>query len=475
MIEKMREERAKEIAQKAARKAMRLEMDLAVDEPVSEAERLLRLAQTAQTASDSFDSLPQKSSTEFSEATLNIDSSRRAFYREFKEVFETADVLLMVLDARDPQGCRVREVEEQILATGGKKRLVMVLNKIDLVPRDNVQGWIKVIQREFPCVAFKSSTQEGRTHLSTSSGSVSGAEAYGADGLLQLLKNYARSGNLSKKLRVRVGVIGYPNVGKSSLINSLKRSRVCNVGATPGVTTARQEIHLDSTVSLIDCPGIVFDHQEQGNSLRNCLKVEQLDDPVTPALEALSRIESQVLQRLYALPAPVNDSEETASPASLLSAIAKRLGKLKRGGVPDLEATARHILNDWNQGKIAYYTPVPTEKPHLLTEAEIVSEFAPRFALDEESNAMDCEVTDQGTGTIEMRKATEPQPAPISSKNNEIVESDDSASSHEDNNLALNDFDSEDDVNHQINRQSAKNFKKAQKKSAKDARRSMQE
>lgn len=475
MIEKMREERAKEIAQKAARKAMRLEMDLAVDEPVSEAERLLRLAQTAQTASDSFDSLPQKPSTEFSEATLNIDSSRRAFYREFKEVFETADVLLMVLDARDPQGCRVREVEEQILATGGKKRLVMVLNKIDLVPRDNVQGWIKVIQREFPCVAFKSSTQEGRTHLSTSSGSVSGAEAYGADGLLQLLKNYARSGNLSKKLRVRVGVIGYPNVGKSSLINSLKRSRVCNVGATPGVTTARQEIHLDSTVSLIDCPGIVFDHQEQGNSLRNCLKVEQLDDPVTPALEALSRIESQVLQRLYALPAPVNDSEETASPTALLSAIAKRLGKLKRGGVPDLEATARHILNDWNQGKIAYYTPVPTEKPHLLTEAEIVSEFAPRFALDEESNAMDCEVTDQGTGTIEMRKATEPQPAPISSKNNEIVESDDSASSHEDNNLALNDFDSEDDVNHQINRQSAKNFKKAQKKSAKDARRSMQE
>lgn len=470
MIEKMREERAKEIAQKAARKAMHAEMETEETEPVSEAERLYRLATTAQTASDSFAVQPEESGIKFSDATFNIDSSRRAFYREFKEVFETADVLLMVLDARDPQGCRVREVEEQVLATGGKKRLVMVLNKIDLVPRDNVQGWIKVIQREFPCVAFKSNTQEGRTHLSSSAGSVSGSEAFGADGLLQLLKNYARSGNLSKKLRVRVGVIGYPNVGKSSLINSLKRSRVCNVGATPGVTTARQEIHLDSTVSLIDCPGIVFDHQEQGNSLRNCLKVEQLNDPVTPALEALARIEPTVLQRLYSLPA----TEETSSSA-LLTSIAKRLGKLKRGGVPDLDAAARHILNDWNQGRIAYYTPVPTEKPHLLTEAQVVTEFAPRFALEDSekfaNEMMDYETTSTNSAPVNAQiKSNEhptPSPSPSHSSQDDEEEEEDLVDS--------NNYDSEDEVNHQINRQSAKNFKKAQKKSAKNARRSMQE
>ena len=468
MIEKMKEERAKEIAQKAARKAMNfggMEVE-EIESPATEEERMALLAHQAQAASDSF-TVPDVT-VEFTDATQNIDSSRRAFYREFKEVFECADVILMVLDARDPQGCRVPEVEEQILATGGKKRLVMVLNKIDLVPRDNVQGWIKVIQREFPCVAFKASTQEGRTHLSHSS-STSGSEAYGADGLLQLLKNYARSGNLSKKLRVRVGVVGYPNVGKSSLINSLKRSRVCNVGATPGVTTARQEIHLDSTVSLIDCPGIVFNHQAEGENaslmLRNFLKVEQLTDPMTPALEALSRIQPGVLQRLYALDSTVPDDSTT--PVTILSAISRRLGKLKRGGVPDLEATARHILNDWNNGKIAYCTPVPTDKPHLLSQAEIVADFAPRFNLNDTFEDSTMDISEPvSTGSMEITNIE---------TSASLASSASSASSASADDETIEKYSSEDEVNFQSNQLNSKNFKKAQKKSAKDARRAMQE
>lgn len=476
MIEKMREERAKEISQKAARKAMNfMEVESEAAAPATEEDRMALLAQQAQGASDSFAAPVASPAVQFADATLNIDSSRRAFYREFKEVFEAADVILMVLDARDPQGCRVREVEDSILATGGKKRLVMVLNKIDLVPRENVQGWIKVIQREFPCVAFKASTQEARTHLSQSS-STSGSEAYGADGLLQLLKNYARSGNLSKKLRVRVGVVGYPNVGKSSLINSLKRSRVCNVGASPGVTTARQEIHLDSTVSLIDCPGIVFNHQAEGDNaslmLRNCLKVEQLADPMTPALEALSRIEPAVLQRLYALDSTV--AADSADSAGLLAAIARRLGKLKRGGVADLEATARHILNDWNNGKISYFTPVPTEKPHLLTQAEIVTDFAPRFAFEDStttssmeiSEGIPSEITDSPAAAAE---AVIEKPLRSSPRNLKQAESQASSSEEEEK------YSSEDEVNFQVNKVNTKNFKKTQKKTAKDARRAMQE
>lgn len=475
LLEKMREERAKELAQKAARKAMHFGGSAAADaasdedmedgEPLTEEARLALMAQSAQNASESFEPAPEAS--EFADASLNIDSSRRAFYREFKEVFENSDVILMVLDARDPQGCRVKEVEESILATGGKKRLVMVLNKIDLVPRENVQGWIKYIQREFPCVAFKASTQEGRTNLSHSS-STTGSEAYGAEGLLQLLKNYARSGNLNKKLRVRVGVVGYPNVGKSSLINSLKRSRVCNVGATPGVTTARQEIHLDSTVSLIDCPGIVFNHQAEGDNaslmLRNCLKVEQLADPITPAIEALSRVQPLVLQRLYALPETV---DETA-PNVLLAVIAKRLGKLKRGGVPDLEATARHIINDWNNGKIAYFTPVPTDKPHLLSQAEIVTDFAPRFSFDSEHVFEDSTMDTSEVAEDAQIKDEITTEAPNSKQNTRKQPEAESSETSES-------YDSEDEVNHQLNQQNSKNFKAAQKKQAKLARRSMQQ
>lgn len=491
LIEKMREERAKELAQKAARRAMHNNinaMQVEEEEEEEQEESLESLAQSALEANATFQGEEEEGPCEFSEASSNIDSSRRAFYREFKLVVESADVILMVLDARDPQGCRVKEVEEAILATGGKKRLVMVLNKIDLVPRDNVQGWIKVIQREFPCVAFKSSTQESRSNLSQSAVSTSGSEAFGADGLLQLLKNYARSGNLNKKLRVRVGVVGYPNVGKSSLINSLKRSRVCNVGATPGVTTARQEIHLDSTVSLIDCPGIVFNHRvgEAGNEslmLRNCLKVEQLEDPITPALQALTRIDPIVLQRIYTLTTSdiTLDNNNTNYANQLLVVIARRLGKLKRGGVPDLEAAAKHILNDWNNGKISYFTPVPTEKPHLMSQAEQVNEFAPRFSFNDNEEQEEEEASEESNDNMQIETSHDSSVADafnaVKQSSNKMIEAattttEATTSDTED---LLNSYDSEDEVNHQINQSNARSLKKDQKKLAKQARRSMQE
>lgn len=73
---------------------------------------------------------------------------------------------------------------------------------------------------------------------------------------------------------VRPGIVGLPNVGKSSLINSLKRARVAAVGNTPGVTRAAQEVHLDKHVKLLDSPGIVFSAgSSPAAALRNCVKV----------------------------------------------------------------------------------------------------------------------------------------------------------------------------------------------------------
>lgn len=116
-------------------------------------------------------------------------------------------------------------------------------------------------REELPTVAFKCSTQQQSTNISqkkmapakTSAEALHGAGCLGADTLLQLLKNYTR--NLGIKTAITVGVIGLPNVGKSSLINSLKRARVAQVGNTPGVTKAVQEVHLDKHIKLLDSPG----------------------------------------------------------------------------------------------------------------------------------------------------------------------------------------------------------------------------
>lgn len=123
-----------------------------------------------------------------------VDQSLKAYYREFRKVVEMSDVVLEVLDARDPLGCRCYQVEQAVMAAGSDKKLILVLNKIgkfvegamfvsrlqsinhvctlyaysaypDLVPRRIVEAWLKHFRNEFPTVAFKASTQTQKQHL----------------------------------------------------------------------------------------------------------------------------------------------------------------------------------------------------------------------------------------------------------------------------------------------------------------------
>lgn len=131
-------------------------------------------------------------------------------------------------------------MEEAVHAAKGNKRLVLVLNKVDLVPRENLDQWLKYLRSSLPAVAFKSSTQNqakrlGRRKLGKKTESmIQSNTCFGAELLLSLLGNYCRNSN-NIKTSIRVGVVGLPNVGKSSVINSLKRSKACNVGNLPGL------------------------------------------------------------------------------------------------------------------------------------------------------------------------------------------------------------------------------------------------
>lgn len=110
------------------------------------------------------------------EAQSLQDNSKKAFYREFQKVVEESDVILEVLDARDPLGTRAIDVEERIRASA-RKRLILVLNKVDLIPKANLEKWLKYLRREYPTVAFKASTQTQRSNLGRGKGSADQASA----------------------------------------------------------------------------------------------------------------------------------------------------------------------------------------------------------------------------------------------------------------------------------------------------------
>lgn len=363
------------------------------------------------------------------------DNSLKSYMKELRKVLEHADVILEVLDVRDPLGCRAYAVEEEAHKLG--KRVVLILNKIDLVPRANAKAWLEYLRKDFPTLPFKASTQQQRRNLAQgeyqpggdAEAWTGGAEAVGTRAILQLIKNYSR--NLNLKSSITVGTIGVPNVGKSSLINSLKRSRVCGVASTPGHTKVVQGVMLDRHIRLLDSPGIVFSDANappgasaaeiaaaaESAMLRNVLKVELVEDPHEPVHAILQRIDPSHLAAVYGIP-PITSRDVQ----EFLLRVAYQKGRLARGGVPDLDGTARSVLHDWNTGKIKYHTEPPARHPDLLPrskgtddgDAAVRTEFSAAFDLGDVLGDADADVFGDGAYSPPAEPQLQPPSEPPS-------------------------------------------------------------
>lgn len=299
---------------------------------------------------------------------INKDLSRKAYIKILDQVIENSDVILEVLDARDPLICRNLELENKI--KNNKKKLILVLNKIDLIPIQNAIDWQKYLSNEFPCILFKSNTQIKNINLSQSNlfdknikekkeyieNILKGNKSIGNEELLNILKNYSRI-DVGIKSNIVVGVIGIPNVGKSSLINSLTRGKNVGVSNIPGYTKGLQEIILDNNIRLLDCPGIVMSNNEN-NILYNIIRTEDIKEPIEVVSKILKKIEQEYFLKTYNLDISIlKGSELTVE--KIIYLVGEKMKKYKKGGIVDLDKSARIIINDWNLGKLKYYSVPP--------------------------------------------------------------------------------------------------------------------
>ncbi|KAL7753950.1 GTPase required for pre-60S ribosomal subunit nuclear export and maturation [Sorochytrium milnesiophthora] len=260
----------------------------------------------------------------------------KRIWGELYKVIDSSDVVIHVLDARDPLGTRCHNVEAHMKKNAKHKHLVFLLNKCDLVPTWVTARWVKILSREYPTLAFHASIMN----------------PFGKGSLIQLLRQYSKLHG--DKKQISVGFVGYPNVGKSSIINTLKKKKVCTVAPIPGETKIWQYITLMRRIYLIDCPGVVYasNDSESDIVLKGVVRVENLKNPEDHVKELVDRVKPIYLRKTYEI-------ESWDSHIDLLEQLARKSGKLLKGGEPDIGTVSKVILNDWLRGKIPYFTAPP--------------------------------------------------------------------------------------------------------------------
>jgi ribosome biogenesis GTPase A len=262
-------------------------------------------------------------------------AGERSSWFRVKKVIGKANVVLEVLDSRDPLGTRNLELERLVKRHG--KILLLALNKVDLVPRSVLDGWLSFFEskgyRVFPLTAKRRSG-------------------------LRLLEEYLR--RAMGRRRIILAVVGYPNVGKSTIINALKGRRVAETSPTPGFTRGEKVVKVDDHLILVDTPGVLPVGEASPSSLvlKGFISPEKLRDPVTPTLKLLAEVSGSMpnlLRETYGI-----DGDD---PYRFLEHLASRRGLLLKGGELNMDEAARLILRDWQTGRLRFYRRIPGETP----------------------------------------------------------------------------------------------------------------
>ncbi|KAM8954112.1 large subunit GTPase 1 homolog [Pelodytes ibericus] len=369
------------------------------------------------------------------------------FWRQLWRVIERSDVVVQIVDARNPLLFRCQDLERYVKEISQHKENIILINKADLLSSSQRQSWAEFFQKEGIKVIFWSALAEGERlaaeakdeqmeeeeeedeestdddeeeeeetetantcaieddeYSGTSDEYEDCEEDEGwqtcseeaedeiwiqdqepartqdrvicnhshlvqSDELLEIFKSI-HMGQRIKMDQLTVGLVGYPNVGKSSTINTILGNKKVSVSATPGHTKHFQTLFVEPGLCLCDCPGLVMPSFVSTKAEMICsgiLPIDQMRDHIPPIALIAQRVPRHVLEVIYGINIirPREDEDQDRAPTSeeLLSAYGYMRGFMTAHGQPDQPRSSRYILKDYVTGKLLYCHPPPGIEP----------------------------------------------------------------------------------------------------------------
>ena len=274
--------------------------------------------------------------------------------KQITEDLKLVDVVIEILDARIPLSSQNPEIKQ---ITQNKKK-VIVLNKCDLSDENDNKKWMEYfIKQGNKAVLVDANTGKGINEVIKQTQLIMQDE----------LKRLSEKGRIGKKIRVMI--VGIPNVGKSSFINKIAKKSSAEVGNKPGVTKQKQWIRINDEIELMDTPGVLWPKFETEEIALNLAFTGTIKDEILQITEIaysltkflLKNYRNNLLER-YSLDENIinsileQDQEENQNIYEIMQLIGKRRGAIVSGGNIDDEKTAKIILEDFRSGKLGRIT-----------------------------------------------------------------------------------------------------------------------
>lgn len=373
-----------------------------------------------------------------------------AVWRQLWRVIERSDVVCQIVDARNPLLYKCDDLESYVKEVDSSKEYIVLINKADYLTEEQRICWSNYFNEQKTKVVFWSALEElilddvddlsdtecnesfsegedevekkidvekedevenktdvekeDEVNMNTKSLELDSLQkpSKGDDSVLNSPDLVARSELLryfktfnrnitDKKSYATIGLVGYPNVGKSSTINALMQEKKTAVSATPGKTRHFQTHFLDEELCLCDCPGLVFPSfifTKAHLVLSGILPVDQMREHVGPVTLLIQHIPRNIVESTYGIniivkPTGREDPNRLPTAEELLSSYAKMRGFMTSSGQPDCPRASRYIIKDYLKGKLLYSHPPLGEFGDSFVQSQVSSKVLERLVAKE--------------------------------------------------------------------------------------------